>query len=249
MAVYVAPGRLGQVVFALTKGWLLLLPIGWIVWFERDRIQAIPTLNAAIDAIGQRFGHSPQTRTEEDSMPLASPMPVLNEVWQYLSRKWPQPRELGTGIGLGVLMFATILAVWWFPGQYWIDAAAVQARAQEVGIDRPIFLIGGALYWTVVNALLEEYVWRWFVYRQCRVLLPRVGAILLAALCFTLHHSLILIAYTNWPVTILGSTAVFLAGAIWSGCYLRYRSLWVGYISHAFADLALAIVAWIILFG
>jgi membrane protease YdiL (CAAX protease family) len=75
-------------------------------------------------------------------------------------------------------------------------------------------------------------------------------AIALAALCFTLHHVISLFGFTgNWGITVLGSIGVFVAGAIWSGCYLRYQSLWICYISHAWADLAIAIVAWQILFA
>ena len=41
---------------------------------------------------------------------------------------------------------------------------------------------------------------------------------------------------------------VFLGGCAWSWLYLRYRSIWPGYISHIIADIAVFGVGWMILF-
>ncbi len=47
---------------------------------------------------------------------------------------------------------------------------------------------------------------------------------------------------------ILGSTGCFLGGVIWSGLYLRYRSIWPGYLSHVLADVAIYIIGWHLIF-
>jgi hypothetical protein len=162
----------------------------------------------------------------------------------------PKQRELLAGIVLGLLMFGIILGAYWLFGQHWIDTMDVRAKAQQVGISSPNIYLVGALYWTFVNSLLEEYIWRWFVYRKCEVLIPGTGAVLLCGLLFTLHHIINLVAYTeNWLVVVLASLGVFVAGAVWSWCYLTYRSIWPSYFSHVFADLAIAIVSWQLLFG
>ncbi|MBR5676140.1 MAG: hypothetical protein IKX14_06860 [Neisseriaceae bacterium] len=36
----------------------------------------------------------------------------------------------------------------------------------------------------------------------------------------------------------LASLGIFGAGVIWSGLYAKYRSVWIPFISHAFADIA-----------
>lgn len=162
----------------------------------------------------------------------------------------PKPRELGPGTVLGLLMFGIILGAYWLFGQHWIDTMDVRAKAQQVGINSPNVYLVGALYWTFINSLLEEYIWRWFVMSKCEMLIPGTGAVLLSGLLFTLHHIINLIAYTqNWLVIVLASLGVFLAGAVWSWCYLTYRSIWPSYFSHILADLAIAIVSWQILFG
>ena len=176
-------------------------------------------------------------------------------VWSVLGDRYqlhlslPKYQELLVGIVLGLLMFGIILGTYWFFGQQSIDAADAKSKVQQMGLSNPtIFLIVQA-YFVLINSLIEEFIWRWFVYKKCEILIPGKAAIFLSALFFTLHHTIVLAAYTNWHGVILGSLAVFAAGAIWSWCYLTYRSLWASYISHAIADLALAIIAWRILFS
>ena len=162
----------------------------------------------------------------------------------------PKRRELLAGTVLGLLMFGIILGAYWLFGQHWIDATDVRDKAQQVGISNPIIYLVGAMYWTFINSLFEEYIWRWFVYSKCEVLIPGKGAVLLCGLLFTLHHIINLVAYTEiWLIVVLASLGVFLAGAIWSWCYLMYRSIWSSYFSHVLADLAIAIVSWQLLFG
>ena len=113
-----------------------------------------------------------------------------------LSISLPKRRELLAGGVLGLLMFAIILGAYWLFGQHWIDTTDVRAKAQQVGISSPIIYLVGAMYWTFINSLFEEYIWRWFVYSKCEVLIPGKGAVLLSGLLFTLHHIINLVAYT-----------------------------------------------------
>ena len=135
-------------------------------------------------------------------------------------------------------------------GQAWIEPAETRAKAQQVGITAAWIFWVGAAYWTFLNALIEEYIWRGFVYRHCETLISGMGAVLLSALFFTFHHTIALAGYIqDWRVVLLGTVGVFGAGAIWSSCCLKYRSLWPSYLSHMLADAAIALVGWHILFG
>lgn len=183
-------------------------------------------------------------------------LPIAWFLWvERKSVAIPQPgrRELIAGTILGLLMAAIILAAYWFIGRNWIDGAEVRREAQRVGVLVPTLYLAGAVFWIFINSLLEEYVWRWFVYRKCEILVsgmvPGMAAVFLSALLFTLHHIIDLSVYfTNWRVIGLGSLAVFAAGAAWSGCYLMYRSIWASYVSHLIADVAIALVGWHLLF-
>ena len=161
----------------------------------------------------------------------------------------PSLRDVLAGTILGIFMFSVILGAYCLAGQYWIDPEIVRAKAQQIGLANPISYLLGAIYFTFINSLVEEYIWRWFVYQKCEVLVSGNKAVYLAALCFTLHHTIALTAYSrSWLIVAFGSIGVFVAGAVWSWCYLRYRSLWACYISHLLADLAIALIGWDLLF-
>lgn len=161
----------------------------------------------------------------------------------------PTARDVWAGLGLGVLLSAVIGGAYAWLGRAWIDPAVVQAQAANVGLLSPAAYLAGAAYFTFVNALVEEYIWRWFVYRKCEVLVTGILAVLLAAFCFTLHHIIALTALTqNALVVAIAAFGVFLGGAIWSWCFLTYRSLWACYFSHMLADLAIALIGWHLLF-
>jgi membrane protease YdiL (CAAX protease family) len=165
---------------------------------------------------------------------------------------FPRPswRDWQAGTLLGVVMFAIIYGSYVWLGQRWLSPEVVQSGAETVKLLAPRLYLGFAAYFIFINALVEEYIWRWFVGRQCERLVPGLGAVALAALCFTLHHIIALVGFTgSWPVVILGSLGVFMAGAVWSWLYLVYRSLWACYISHLLADVAIALVGWQLLFG
>ncbi|MGL5062183.1 MAG: CPBP family intramembrane glutamic endopeptidase [Microcoleus sp.] len=161
----------------------------------------------------------------------------------------PKYRELVAGFIWGILMFAVIIGVYKLFGQGAIDPVTAREKARQLGINSPTIYFIVEAYFVLINSLIEEFTWRWFVCNKCQILMPGTGAIFLSSLFFTLHHIFVLAAYTQGWIVILGSLAVFTAGVIWSQCYLTYRSLWSSYISHAIADLALAIIAWQILFS
>ena len=147
------------------------------------------------------------------------------------------------GFGLGLLIAAVICAGYGIFG-HWIDPETVRTSAEESGFGTPIRYVGLGFYFMFVNSILEEFVWRWFVFRRCETLFGGGGAVVASALFFTLHHVFVLAAQVDWRVTILGSVGVFTGGALSSWCYLRYRSVWPGYLSHAIVDLAILGVGW-----
>ena len=180
---------------------------------------------------------------------------VLPLAWTVLAdRERPrfsriQTRGLGVGLVLGLFISAVIVGAYILVGAHWIDVPLMREQVSEIGLGDPRVYFAAAAYWCLINALLEEYVWRWFVFRKCEVLVAPIAAVLLAALFFTLHHAIALIAFVDWRVTLISSTGVFIGGAIWSWCYLRYRCIWPGYASHVIVDVAVfSIGAWI-LFG
>lgn len=179
---------------------------------------------------------------------------ALPVVWLVLiERQRPRiprlsSRGMAAGFATGIGIFICVIAAYLLFGD-WIDADAMATQIAAIGLgDSRIFLLG-ALYWCTVNSILEEYVWRWFVFTRCEVLMPRAAAVIAAGMFFTLHHVIALDFYFDWRVTLLGSSGVFIGGAIWSWIYLRWRNIYAAYVSHVFADLAVFGVGWYLVFG
>ncbi len=161
----------------------------------------------------------------------------------------PKRQELLAGSIWGIFMLAVILGIYSLFGQHWIDPVVAKEKSYQLGITSPTIYLIVEAYFVLVNSLIEEFTWRWFVCKKCQILIPGTKAIFLSSLFFTLHHIFVIAAYSNWQAVLLGSLAVFAAGIIWSQSYLTYRSLWSSYLSHAIADFALASIGWQILFN
>jgi uncharacterized protein len=152
------------------------------------------------------------------------------------------------GIILGLFMFGIIFGSYWFGGKYWLDIADIRARVDRMGMNVPLMVFGFGTFQTLVNSFIEEYVWRWFIYRHCNLLWSKTRAVWISAGFFTLHHIILMIAYCDdWRLICVGSSAVFIAGVLWARCAKIYNSLLPSYLSHLAADLALQIVSWHVL--
>ena len=164
---------------------------------------------------------------------------------------WSPPQNGGLGVGLltGLIVGAVIgLAALVF-GIFDMDMGQLAGEVDQMGLTTPRAYLLGALGWTFVNSLMEEYVYRWFVFSQCERLMPRFVAVLASATVFTTHHVIALSTYLPMYLTALASLGVFLGGVLWAVLYSRYRSIWPGWISHIIADVAVFAVGWQLLFG
>jgi len=179
---------------------------------------------------------------------------VLPLIWllridkQPMTIPRPTRKGMGAGVVTGILIFLAIGAGYFLFG-HWIDPERVSFNAKQAGLTSPRLYILLAVYWCTVNSLLEEYVWRWFVFTRCEALMPKAVAVVAAGLFFTLHHVIALTAYFDWRITVLGSLGVFIGGATWSWIYLTYRNIYAGYVSHVFADIVIFLIGYKLIFG
>lgn len=161
------------------------------------------------------------------------------------------PRKGGFAVGLlsGVIISCLILALYLTVGDSFIDRRFLVNRLTAIGLASRGTYIAAAAYWILVNSVLEEYVWRWFCVRQCELLMRPSFAIACSALFFTLHHIVAMQVYFGATAVIVCACGVFLGGAIWSAMYIKYRSIWPGYLSHAIIDVCIFGIGASILFG
>ena len=148
----------------------------------------------------------------------------------------------------GLLIFVTVGLMFLIFG----ETLDVELMKQEIGatglLNRSIFLLG-VFYWITINSLVEEFVFRQFIGDRILESTGRESVtILLSAAIFTLHHTVLLSYYFEPWQNVISSLGIFIAGAIWSLLWLRFRSLYVCWISHAIADVAVFGIAYVILF-
>ena len=140
---------------------------------------------------------------------------------------------------IGLVMSGIIFFAYYSLGPLLIDPVIIQETMNDVGLANKLSYLACVLYWVLINSILEEYVWRWFVVSQAEKIGSVPFAIVLSAIGFILHHALAMSLYFNIVSVLLCSVAVFIAGLFWSWCYVKYRSIWPCYVSHAIVDIAI----------
>ncbi|MBI1373785.1 MAG: CPBP family intramembrane metalloprotease [Phycisphaera sp.] len=179
-------------------------------------------------------------------------LPVAWRLWVDRQKPSLSPmREGGLAVGAatGLLIAGVIIGAYFLFAHKLIDADFVRAKLEPIGLTNRWTYLAGVGYWVLINSVLEEYVYRWFIFRKCETLMPKWPAVALAAAIFVVHHAIAVKAYFDWLPTILVSLGIFIGGALWSWMYLRYRSIWPGYLSHALVDIGVFVTGWIIIFG
>lgn len=161
------------------------------------------------------------------------------------------PRSGGFLLGglSGLAIAGLLLAIFAFRVSGTIDPTPIRALAAENGFASWPGFLGLSLWFVFINAVLEEYVFRWFLYSRLRALLPPLPAVIGAGLLFAAHHLIVLRAFVDWPLALMGTGGVFIGGVLWSGLYAKTGSIWPGWLSHALVDVAILIIGAVLIFG
>lgn len=147
------------------------------------------------------------------------------------------------GLLSGVVISACILVLWFTWLAKHSDTSKLVEVVAEAGLDTPLKFWAFAAWLCIGNSLLEEFVFRWFVDSRLAVLrTPAALALPLSAAIFTMHHVIVLAAFFDVPLVLLGSAGVFVGGLIWSWSLRRWQSLLPAWISHGLVDLAVFVV-------
>jgi membrane protease YdiL (CAAX protease family) len=180
---------------------------------------------------------------------------LLPVIWLVFVRReklsLSPPRNGGfvLSAAIGVVVSALIFALYLTIGKQLIEPELVREMAGKVGLGEKQVYLAGAAYWILINSVLEEYLWRWFVLRESMAVMPRAAAISASALFFSLHHIIALQVYFNWFVVAVATLGIFTGALIWSWCYLKFKSIWPGCLSHAVVDLAVFSIGYMLIFG
>ncbi len=174
-------------------------------------------------------------------------LPVL---WLlYIDRgklSWSPTTKKGVCSGLvwALLMTGVIIGGYFFFLNSIVDKDGIRGQIEQFGLTLPLTYWLFAIAVSFGNALMEEYVWRWFVFTKCRTLFGVCGGIIFSALFFTLHHVIVIWNFGDGVLVVFSSLGIFFGGVVWAWLYNKYNSIWPGYISHVAADLAIFWIGW-----
>ena len=168
------------------------------------------------------------------------------------SPSWSLPSKNGLVVGAisGIIMSIIIIVMWLIFGDT-VDTDSIKSELDSTGLRDFRVYLAGMIYWIFLNSLLEEYVFRWFVtIKSVELLGNEARAIVLSATLFTLHHAVALHFFGFfWWQTVMACIGLLSAATFWSWLYVRYRSVWVCWFSHAICDIAVFGIGYLIIFG
>lgn len=182
---------------------------------------------------------------------------VLPVAWLWLAHRnhwldgWSFHRAGAlTGLGFGAMIAAAMIVLyfaWLRPIGFFEGAVGtVREKIIGMGIDTAWKFMLLGLFYSLIHSFMEEYYWRWFVYRQLSLLSPVSVAILISSLGFMAHHVILLAQYFGWfsPATWFFSLSVAVGGAVWAWIYLHTGSLLGPWLSHLMIDAAIFVIGY-----
>ena len=150
------------------------------------------------------------------------------------------------GIGMAIVIGIAYVVL----GDQVLRAEDLAEILEPFGLTTPWKLAVGILFWIFINSVLEEYVFRWFITSKLEQVVGGTWRpIFLSAGIFTLHHTIALAFFIDPLGNALASLGVFIGGVIFSWIYVQYRSVWVAWVAHAIADVAIFAIAWHLIVG
>jgi len=176
---------------------------------------------------------------------------ALPAVWVFAVERetFQMMRPTRSGLLASMLFGSAVVALMMVLYHFWLNPAgylspgspagkAILEKVRGFGVDSVAKYVALGTFYAVIHSGLEEYYWRWFVFKQLRRLTPMPWAVGLSSLGFMLHHVIVLGRYFHWePLpTVFFSLAVAVGGAVWAWLYDRSGSLFGPWISHLLVD-------------
>lgn len=203
-----------------------LLTLVYFVWLA----QSDATLQQLAYAIGK-------------PLQFLLPATFVAAIWREPLR-WPRPNSrglfLGAAFGLVIVAGMFVLYFAWLKprGMFAAEGAIMRSKVTSFGISTPASYVAMSVFYSLLHSLLEEYYWRWFVFRKLHALTQLWPAIVVSSVAFMGHHVIVLGTYLGWnsPWTWAFSLATAIGGAFWAWLYNRTGSLYGPWLSHMMID-------------
>lgn len=162
------------------------------------------------------------------------PAPRARSGWNVRGHLKALPLGVLAGVGVaGSLWLALLTPIGAVVSQ---SAASMRAQAAAMGILDHYWTF--ALVLAIVNSLVEEYYWRWFLYGRLRTALGVFPSVMLASAAFALHHVVVMSQLVPGPWGFALGACVGLGGALWCLMYEAQGTVAGAWACHLLTDLA-----------
>ncbi len=156
-------------------------------------------------------------------------------------------RGLLPALGLGIGVFALIIAAYWVFSRLGDFSAITGLLEENIGVDRDNFL-PVAVYISFVNSLLEEFFFRGFAFFTLKPLAGRGFAYGFSALVFSVYHTAMMLGWWEWWLFALALAGLFAGGLLFDYLNERTGTIWCSWMVHMCANFAINTVG-CLLFG
>ena len=144
-------------------------------------------------------------------------------------------------IALGFIVYAI------FKDPLVISAKNIIQKAESWGLVN--YYIFFAIFVSLIHSFIEEYYWRWFVYRGLTIRFSWLTAAVITSIAFASHHYIILSEFFPLDLTILFGTMVGIGGFVWCWMYKRTGSLLGSWLSHVVVDGVVFFIGYLLIFS
>lgn len=150
----------------------------------------------------------------------------------------PHSKALCVGGILGLATFGLILLAYALL-HTWLDLSAVPAALeQSAGVTKDNFLYV-ATYIALCNSLLEEFFFRCFAFLGLTKSTGKSFANMFSAGTFALYHAGMLIGMLPLPLFLAALAALFLCGLLFNSLNAFHNRIWISWMVHMGANLAI----------
>jgi len=186
---------------------------------------------------------------------LAFALPLIWIIWLTKEKvRLPRPTRRGLAEGLvsglligGLMVAGYFLFVKGSPGMQ-AGGAAITEKLAGFGVTTAAMFIAFGVFIVLMNASIEEYYWRGFMFKRLGERMTWLPAALLSGFGFMLHHVIIMADYFEPGLVALCSLGVMVGGVIWAWQYRRTGCIYSAWLSHAIVDVAVYIIAFDLIF-
>lgn len=153
----------------------------------------------------------------------------------------PDRKAVLPGLALGLSAFALILGGYTFLQTY-LDLSGIPAALeQSAGVTKDNFLFVG-LYIALCNSLLEEFFFRGFAFLMLRKVASKRFAYFFSAGAFAIYHAGFMGSWFSPILFVLMLTVLTVCGLFFNFMNDRRKRIWVSWLTHLFANLAINII-------